>query len=45
MIRSSLETQNIKIYLQDIYAKKLRNIEIFMENLKFIGENRCKNKF
>jgi hypothetical protein len=34
MTQSSLRTQNIKIYLQDIYAKKLRDIEIFVNNIK-----------
>jgi hypothetical protein len=42
MTQSSLRTQNIKIYLQDIYAKKLRDIEIFVNNINFTGENRCK---
>ena len=42
MIQSNLKTQNRKNSQGNIYAKKLRNIEIFMDNLNFIGENRCK---
>ena len=42
MTQSNLKTKNLKISLLDIYAKKLRNIEIFIKNLNFIGENRCK---
>ncbi len=42
MIKLNLKTYNNKTPTQDIYAKKSRNIEIFMKNLNFIGENRCK---
>jgi hypothetical protein len=42
MTQANLKIQNIKIYIQNIYAKKLRNIEIFVNILNFIGENRCK---
>jgi len=42
MTQSNLKTQNRNNSLRNIYAKKLRNFEIFVKNLNFIGENRCK---
>jgi hypothetical protein len=42
MTNLNLKIHNYKTTLQDIYVKKPRNIEIFMNNLNFIGVNRCK---
>jgi len=39
--KSNLKTYNNKIFHRILIQKKSRNIEIFIKNLNFIGENAC----
>jgi len=41
MTQSNLKKHNYKISRPNIYAKKLKIIEIFIVNLNFTGEKRC----